>query len=497
MDMNVIKSYLVELGFKVDHRSLSHFTEGLKKASQAAEESTKGIAKGFLLAGTTVAGAMATIAAGTVGLMNHVAKGDLDMQVFARRMYMSTDAARKMKMATDALGYSVEEILWGPPELAERYHQLLTDQNKMLETLGGADFEKQMRGLRDIRFEFTRLGLGIEYFSMLFVRDLSKALWGDENGLQNRLEHFVSWFEDNMPSISHTLATDLAPAFHELWKSVEGFGTALTQVDWVTLIKNVTALSTELLKVMTFITQHPLLAKSLLGAGAGGMAAGPYGAAIGAASGTAWNLVDETHRGHKAPWWMWALSPITAYDMNQVAKGMNSSDVRKQIAAAARAAGLDPALALAVAREESSFNPYALNRKSGAMGLFQLMPGTAAALGVNPNDPTQNIAGGVQYLNFLLKKYHGDVAAALKEYGGFVNTDPSGYIGDIMRYRNQYSTGSVQPMAYHQSISVGDINIMQPNATPEQIQHAVKKAIKETSDNQTHKLLAQQAGVYA
>ena len=51
------------------------------------------------------------------------------------------------------------------------------------------------------------------------------------------------------------------------------------------------------------------------------------------------------------------------------------------------------------------------------MGLMQLMPGTARQLGVgNPNDPKQNVEGGVKYLGQMLKMFGGDMAKALAGY---------------------------------------------------------------------------------
>src|SRR6185312_16234651 len=99
MNTDIIKSYLVELGFKVDNRQLSQFNEGLKKAANIAGEAVGKIGKGFLIAGATVTGVLASIAAGTIGLMDHIANADLDIQMLARRMFLSTDATRKMKAA--------------------------------------------------------------------------------------------------------------------------------------------------------------------------------------------------------------------------------------------------------------------------------------------------------------------------------------------------------------------------------------------------------------
>src|SRR6266851_9722183 len=79
--------------------------------------------------------------------------------------------------------------------------------------------------------------------------------------------------------------------------------------------------------------------------------------------------------------------------------------------------GLDPQLAHSVAHTESSFNPRAKN-KSGAQGLMQLMPDTAARHGVDPADPYQNIQGGVAELKRLSDKFGGDVPRTLVAYNG-------------------------------------------------------------------------------
>ncbi len=95
--------------------------------------------------------------------------------------------------------------------------------------------------------------------------------------------------------------------------------------------------------------------------------------------------------------------------------GAALSPIQTSIVAAATSAGLDPALALAVANQESGFNPAARSSK-GAVGLFQLMPATAADLGVDPSNTDQNIAGGVRYLKQMLTRCGGDVDCALWSY---------------------------------------------------------------------------------
>ena len=78
--------------------------------------------------------------------------------------------------------------------------------------------------------------------------------------------------------------------------------------------------------------------------------------------------------------------------------------------------GVSPALIEAVVRTESGFDPTAVSPK-GAGGLMQLMPKTAAALGVPDRfDPRENISGGVRHLRYLLDRYQGSVPLALAAY---------------------------------------------------------------------------------
>ncbi|MGX4584069.1 lytic transglycosylase domain-containing protein [Paenibacillus chitinolyticus] len=67
-----------------------------------------------------------------------------------------------------------------------------------------------------------------------------------------------------------------------------------------------------------------------------------------------------------------------------------------------------------MADAESSFNQK-VKSGPGATGLMQLMPATAKGLGVDPNDPEQNVLGGATYLSYQLKKY-GDTQLALAAY---------------------------------------------------------------------------------
>jgi hypothetical protein len=86
------------------------------------------------------------------------------------------------------------------------------------------------------------------------------------------------------------------------------------------------------------------------------------------------------------------------------------------VEAAAKRYNMDADLITSVIAVESNFDPKAVSRKN-ARGLMQLLPETAAQLGVkNIDDPAENIDGGTRYLRDLLQKYNNDLSLALAAY---------------------------------------------------------------------------------
>jgi len=100
--------------------------------------------------------------------------------------------------------------------------------------------------------------------------------------------------------------------------------------------------------------------------------------------------------------------------------------------------GVPPELFLALVHAESSFNPNARSHV-GAIGLTQLMPGTAKELGVNPHDPVQNLVGGARYLRLQYERF-GSWTLALAAYNaGPTRVARLGRVPNIRETKNYVS----------------------------------------------------------
>jgi len=112
-----------------------------------------------------------------------------------------------------------------------------------------------------------------------------------------------------------------------------------------------------------------------------------------------------------------AQDPTAAADAATAAPaGTGEATYAPLIARTAQRYGLDVRVLTELVRQESGFDPTATSA-AGAQGLCQLMPGTAASLGVtDPTDPAQSLDGGARYLRQQLDRFGGDYAKALAAY---------------------------------------------------------------------------------
>ena len=110
---------------------------------------------------------------------------------------------------------------------------------------------------------------------------------------------------------------------------------------------------------------------------------------------------------------------------NTADAAQSPGEIKTKIVKTAVSMGVDPCVALSIAKLESEFIPTKKGA-SGAVGLFQLMPDTARRLGVNPYIVNDNIKGGIMYYQMMYKKF-GSMDLALAAY----NAGP----GNVARYK--------------------------------------------------------------
>lgn len=116
---------------------------------------------------------------------------------------------------------------------------------------------------------------------------------------------------------------------------------------------------------------------------------------------------------------------------------------------------LSPALLEALVWQESRWRPNAVSH-AGARGLAQLMPGTARYLGVDPDDPMQNLEGGARYLREQLDRFDGDLEKALAAYNaGPGRVIRANGIPNIRETRN-YVTAIMGRLASHSRVSTAN-----------------------------------------
>ena len=134
---------------------------------------------------------------------------------------------------------------------------------------------------------------------------------------------------------------------------------------------------------------------------------------------------------------VFAPIPQTPATVPAAALATGQSPYHELIAGAASRYGVDAELITSVMEVESHFDPKAISSKN-ARGLMQLLPETAARLGVtNILDPQQNIDAGTRYLKELLQLYNNDLTLALAAYNA--GPDKVQKYGDVPPYRETQS----------------------------------------------------------
>jgi hypothetical protein len=218
LGIDVLKQYLVSLGFSVNNEQFNKMNQTLTDMSKTVQTHTEGMTKAFVVASTSIVSALGGVAVATAGLVDQVANADLAYQKFALRMYTTADVAKQLKIVTGAMGENINDIAW-VPELTQRYTALM-QQAKQMETPG--DAENGLKKVRDIRFEFTRMKIEAMYGMQWIAYYLIKYLGGPLDAVENKLKAVNDWITKNIPIWTQKIA-QWVMAFIDFGKSIVRF----------------------------------------------------------------------------------------------------------------------------------------------------------------------------------------------------------------------------------------------------------------------------------
>jgi len=246
--LETLQSYLVDLGFDVKsdefnqmrgaltdmQKSVQGATAGasksMKELDAVIKDASKAMSVSLVVAASSVIGALASINGAIGALIENTAKADMEYQKFALRLWTTKDTAKDLKTVMDAMGEKSMEDIAFIPELRNQFMQLSQMGNQM-KTPG--DASGQLKFIRSIGFEFTRMKLEASYAMEWISYYLIKYLAGPLGTIKKSLGDFNDKISATMPEWTAKIAKGLmnfvnlgmglARIIYDLYRGVTGF----------------------------------------------------------------------------------------------------------------------------------------------------------------------------------------------------------------------------------------------------------------------------------
>lgn len=202
---NVMKEYLVSLGFNIDRNKLSDALDVVKlgegKISSLVSKMSTSLGKGTAGIVTMIASAVVAVGKFTTS----VAEADMATQNAANSMWMNVDAYRVTQNAVESLGYSMNELstIARNPELTNRFSELV-ELGK--QTAAPKELDSMLKKVRDVTFEFDKMQVIAKNGIRQIVYYFLKYLGVDLDNMQNKLASVNKFLQENLPKIAAAIA---------------------------------------------------------------------------------------------------------------------------------------------------------------------------------------------------------------------------------------------------------------------------------------------------
>lgn len=205
---DVLREFFVSVGVKMNETQFNALNSKLRGLDEAAGQITNRTARGIAGATIAVTTFLATTTAGVANFLGGLAQSDIEMQMFARRMWMTTENAKSLKIVLDAMGMSLSELddIAMNSEL-RKYFTALRDEARSLAV--GDEYSEQMRKVRELQFEFMRFRQIASYATQWVGTFLGKYLDEPIGKSQKTIREINDYLRDNVIPISERIANVL------------------------------------------------------------------------------------------------------------------------------------------------------------------------------------------------------------------------------------------------------------------------------------------------
>lgn len=212
MAENIIKSYLVKIGFESDTQAFRKLDQMMAQAEESVTSHTSGMVKKILQAQGAIVGGFTAVTTAIITMADRIAMTDQKYRLMGQRMMLTTESARKLDMIAKALGTSLDEAAWDK-ETHQSWMQMSGRIDRVTESLGlfsGGKGEAALKGIRQFHNSFAQLSVDLQLLGTGFVSSLFQKLFPDGGvAAMSKVSKWLDDFEGRIPGLADKLA-DLA-----------------------------------------------------------------------------------------------------------------------------------------------------------------------------------------------------------------------------------------------------------------------------------------------